>query len=157
MLPALFHSFRYPIEFALFLALIFFVPLFEVPKNLLFGAYVIAWVVNRHQAGWKAGCGGRWDAWDSLFFIWIASAYLLASFAGLHKNEWHAIGDLWRYRVGLAAQAAATESANGARSVQASQCRPGRDPVGLAADGSTSTRGSNCTRSDTSITAPRTS
>lgn len=97
MLPALFHSFRYPIEFALFLALIFFVPLFEVPKNLLFGAYVIAWVVNRHQAGWKASCGGRWDAWDSLFFIWIASAYLLASFAGLHKNEWHAIGDLWRY------------------------------------------------------------
>jgi len=64
---------------------------------LLFGAYVFAWVINRKQAGWKAGFGGRWDAWDSLFFIWIASAYLLASFAGLHKNEWHAIGDLWRY------------------------------------------------------------
>lgn len=97
MLSALFRSFRYPTEFALLLALIFFVPLFEVPKNLLLGVYVIVWVVNRHRAGWKANCGGRWDGWDTLFLVWIASAYLLASFAGLRKNEWHGIGDLWRY------------------------------------------------------------
>lgn len=97
MLSALFRSFRYPSEFTLLLALIFFIPLFEVPKNLLVGVYAITWAVNRHRAGWKANCGGRWDGWDTLFLAWIASAYVLASFAGLRKNEWHGIGDLWRY------------------------------------------------------------
>jgi O-antigen ligase len=97
MVPAPLRSFRHPTEFALLLALIFFVPLFEVPKNLLLGAYAIAWVAGRYRAGWRANCGGRWDGWDTLFLVWLASAYVLAAFAGLHKNEWHGIGDLWRY------------------------------------------------------------
>lgn len=97
MLPSYFRSFRYPNELALLLALVFFIPLFEVPKNLLLVAYLVAWVGNRWRAGWKANCGGAWDGWDTLFFIWLGSAYVLGAFAGLHKNEWHAIGDLWRY------------------------------------------------------------
>lgn len=97
MLPSLFRSFRYPNEFALLLALIFFIPLFEVPKNLLIAAFAFTWVYNRYRAGWSVNNGGRWDAWDTLFLAWIATAYLIAVFAGLRKNEWHAIGDLWRY------------------------------------------------------------
>jgi O-antigen ligase len=96
MPAAPFRFIRYPTEFALLQALIFFVPLFEAPKNLLIGVYAIAWLANRYRAGWTANCGGRWDAWDTMFLIWLGSAYILASFAGLHENEWRGIGDLWR-------------------------------------------------------------
>ena len=92
-----FRSSRFASEVAILLALIFFIPLFEAPKNLLLVAYAATWVYNRYRAGWSANCGGRWDGWDTLFFVWIASAYVLATFSGLHKNEWHGIGDLWRY------------------------------------------------------------
>ena len=97
MLSPHLRSFRHPAEFALLLAVIFFIPLFEVPKNLLLVAYAVAWIANRRRGDWKANCGGRWDAWDTLFLLWITSAYVVAMFAGLHKNEWHGIGDLWRY------------------------------------------------------------
>ncbi len=97
MLPASFNSFRYPREFALLLALIFFIPLFEVPKNLLLVAFAIVWASNRYRDGWSAHGGGRWDGWDTLFVVWIVSAYVVAAFAGLRKNEWHGVNDLWRY------------------------------------------------------------
>ena len=93
----LFRSFRYPAEFSLLLALIFFVPLFEVPKNILLCVYAIVWMINRYRAGWRDQCGGHWDGWDTLFLVWLASAYVLAAFAGLQRNEWRGIGDLWRY------------------------------------------------------------
>src|SRR5512144_3014640 len=82
MFSALSRNFRYPAEFALLLALIFFIPLFEVPKNILLGLYAIAWVTNRWVRDGEHG--GTWDGWDSLFALWIASAYLVAAFAGLH-------------------------------------------------------------------------
>ena len=53
MIPALFRSFRFPNEFALLLALVFFIPLFEVPKNLLLVAYAATWIGNRYRAGWR--------------------------------------------------------------------------------------------------------
>ena len=97
MLSTPLRSSRYPAELAVLLALIFFIPLFEVPKNLLLGAYAITWVANRYRAGWMATCGGRWDGWDTLFVAWIGGGYVIALFAGLHKNEWHAVNDIWRY------------------------------------------------------------
>lgn len=97
MLPSFFHTFRYPKEFALLLSLIFFIPLFEVPKNLLLVAFAMVWIGNRYRDGWNAHCGGRWDSWDTLFLVWLISAYVIAAFAGIRKNEWHGVNDLWRY------------------------------------------------------------
>lgn len=85
---------RYPLEIALLLALCFFLPLLEAPKNLLWVAYVLAWVVNRVRAGdW----GGRWDLWDTLIAAWIASGFVVAAFAGLDGQQWRGAGDLLRY------------------------------------------------------------
>lgn len=96
MFSTFLRNFRYPNEFALLLALILFVPLFEVPKNILLGLYAIVWFTNRwlREGG---DHGGRWDGWDSLFALWIASAYVAAAFAGLQKHEWQAISDVWKY------------------------------------------------------------
>ena len=88
---------RYPTEFALLLALVLFIPLFEVPKNILLGLYAIAWIRNRYLSGSRAEFGGRWDGWDWLFGAWIASAFIVATFSGLHKNEWQAVWDVWKY------------------------------------------------------------
>lgn len=91
------REWRFPVEFALLLALLFFLPLREAPKNLFWLAYVVTWLVNRIRSGeW----GGRWDGWDSLIVAWLASGYLAAAFAGIRTpeaNEWWAVNDLVRY------------------------------------------------------------
>lgn len=97
MLAAL-RQVRYPIETALLLALCFFLPLFEAPKNLAFLAYVVTWAVNRVRS---RDFGGRWDLWDTLIVLWIGSGYLAAAFAGLHANEWIGARDLHRYAMVL--------------------------------------------------------
>lgn len=85
---------RYPAEIGLLLALCFFLPLLEAPKNLLWLAYLVTWVVNRARSGdW----GGRWDLWDTLIAAWIASGFLVAAFAGLDGQQWRGAGDLLRY------------------------------------------------------------
>jgi O-antigen ligase len=81
-------------EAGLLLALCFFLPLFEAPKNILWLAYVATWLFNRVRS---RHFGGRWDAWDSLIALWIASAFLVAVFAGLHGAEWKGVTDLVRY------------------------------------------------------------
>ncbi|TAK87956.1 MAG: O-antigen ligase family protein [Betaproteobacteria bacterium] len=87
-------SCRYPAEIGLLLGLCFFLPLFEAPKNLLWVAYALAWVVNRVRSGdW----GGRWDLWDTLIAAWIASGFVVAAFAGLDGQQWRGAGDLVRY------------------------------------------------------------
>ena len=87
-------SSRYPVEVGLLLALCFFLPLFEAPKNLLWVAYVLTWVVNRLRSGdW----GGRWDLWDTLIAAWIASGFVVAAFAGLDGDQWRGAADLVRY------------------------------------------------------------
>jgi O-antigen ligase len=85
---------RYPVETGLLLALALFLPLFEAPKNLLWVAYAATWLANRLRA---RDFGGRWDGWDTLFALWIASGFAAAAFAGLHKSEWRGAGDLLRY------------------------------------------------------------
>lgn len=76
------------------LALAFVVPLFEVPKNLLWLAYGALWLYNRSRA---RDFGGRWDRWDTLIACWLASGFLAAVFAGLHDSEWRSTADLLRY------------------------------------------------------------
>ncbi len=85
---------RYPVETGLLVALCFFLPLLEAPKNLAWVAYVIVWLVNRVRA---RDFGGRWDLWDTLIALWIGSGYVVAAFAGLQGDEWRSAGDLLRY------------------------------------------------------------
>ena len=89
---------RYPLELTLLLALCFFLPLFEAPKNLAFLGYVVTWSVNRARS---RDFGGRWDLWDTLIVLWIGSGYLAAAFAGLQGNEWIGARDLHRYALVL--------------------------------------------------------
>ena len=91
--PAL-RALRYPTETGLLVGLCFFLPLLEAPKNLLWAAYVVTWLVNRVRA---RDFGGRWDAWDSLIALWIASGYAAAVFAGQSGDEWRGAHDLLRY------------------------------------------------------------
>src|SRR6266480_1127920 len=85
---------RYPVETALLLALCFVLPLVEATKSLLWIAYGVTWLVNRIRA---RDFGGRWDPWDTLIAVWIASGFVVAAFAGLHGSEWRGAGDLLRY------------------------------------------------------------
>ena len=94
MLPRIGLELRYPVEFFWLLALAFFLPLYEAPKNICWLAYVLTWIYNRARAReW----GGPWDRWDSLIALWIASAYLAAVFAGIHHDEWSEANDVARY------------------------------------------------------------
>lgn len=85
---------RYPVEVGLLLGLCFFLPLLEAPKNLLWLAYVAAWLVNRAR---QRDFGGRWDLWDTLIATWIASGFVVAAFAGVDGQQWRGAGDLARY------------------------------------------------------------
>ena len=88
---------RFRIEIALLLALCFFLPLLEAPKNLAWLAYAAAWLLNRIRA---RDFGGRWDAWDTLFALWIASGFVVAAAAQLGEirgEEWKGALDLLRY------------------------------------------------------------
>lgn len=85
---------REPIEFAWLLGLAFFLPLFEAPKNICWLGYVLTWLYNRVRGrDW----GGRWNGWDSLIALWIASGYIVAAFAGIHHDEWSGANDILRY------------------------------------------------------------
>lgn len=94
MLPRIGLELRYPVEFLWLLALAFFLPLYEAPKNICWLAYVLTWIYNRARAReW----GGPWDRWDGLIGVWILSAYLVAAFAGVHHDEWREANDVVRY------------------------------------------------------------
>ena len=81
-------------EFWILAGLLFTLPLFEAPKNILWVLYVLVWIGNRARS---RDFGGRWDVWDTLIAVWIASAALSAAFAGLHHKEWNGALDLLRY------------------------------------------------------------
>src|SRR5258708_4822022 len=81
-------------EQAALLGLAFFLPLYEAPKNVLWLVFVALWLVNRVRA---RDFGGRWDGWDTLIALWIASGFATAGFAGLRGDEWRAALDLVRY------------------------------------------------------------
>src|SRR3989304_3736444 len=85
---------RYPLETGLLVALAFFLPLLEAPKNYAWLAYAAVWLPNRIRA---REFGGSWDLWDTLIALWIASGYLVAALAGLEGSEWRGATDLLRY------------------------------------------------------------
>ncbi len=85
---------RYPIEFVFLALLVIFLPAFEAPKNIFWAAYVIAWMINRVKA---KDFGGKWQTWDTLIVLWIASGYIVAAFAGLKHEEWLGAHDILRY------------------------------------------------------------
>lgn len=88
---------RFKTELALLLALCFFLPLLEAPKNLAWLGYAAAWFVNRVRA---RDFGGRWDGWDTLFLLWIGSGFVVAvaaQFGGIRNGEWGGALDLLRY------------------------------------------------------------
>jgi len=82
------------LEITLLVALCFFLPLYEAPKSIAWVLYVAVWIFNRARA---RDFGGRWDLWDSLICIWIASGFVVAALAGLHDSEWRGALDLLRY------------------------------------------------------------
>lgn len=83
------------LEIGALLALCFFLPLYEAPKNIFWVLYALVWLVNRIRA---RDFGGRWDLWDSLIAAWIGSAVVAAVFAGFRGgDEWRGLGDLARY------------------------------------------------------------
>lgn len=91
------RDWRYPIEFALLLALVFFLPLREAPKNIFWLAYLATWCVNRFRG---QDFGGRLEGWDVLLGGLLVSGYLSAAFAGIQRgdgNEWLAVNDIVRY------------------------------------------------------------
>ncbi len=85
---------RYPVEAALLVALAFFLPLLEAPKNLAWLGFAAAWLWNWARA---RDFGGRWDLWDTLIACWIASAYVVAAFAPVAHQEWKGANDVLRY------------------------------------------------------------
>jgi len=85
---------RHPAEFGWLLALVFFLPLFEAPKNLCWLGYLITWLYHRYR---DKDWGGPWDRWDSLIALWIASGYVAAAFAGIRQDEWSGANDVLRY------------------------------------------------------------
>jgi O-antigen ligase len=91
------RNWRHPAEFALLLGLAFFLPLREAPKNLLWLAYVVVWVVNRARV---RDAGGAPDWWEGLIALMVAGGLAAAAFGGIHRgdgNEWRAVGDIVRY------------------------------------------------------------
>lgn len=94
MISRLLPASRRPYEFLFLLGLAFFLPLYEAPKNILWLAYVVAWLWNRwRDRDW----GGAWGGWDSLILAWIASGFVVAFFAGVHHSEWRGAADILRY------------------------------------------------------------
>jgi O-antigen ligase len=75
-------------------AFAFVLPQFEVPKNVLWLVYAALWLVNRSQT---RNFGGKWDAWDSLIFVWVGSGFVSAFYGGLHGSEWVSTLDVLRY------------------------------------------------------------
>lgn len=97
MVSKFWREWRHPVEFALLLALAFFLPLREAPKNLFWAAYLIVWLSNRMRS---RDFGGPFDRWDALFGALVVTGYLAAAFAGIRRgdgNEWQSVNDIVRY------------------------------------------------------------
>ncbi|HUQ25993.1 MAG TPA: hypothetical protein VM140_10000, partial [Burkholderiales bacterium] len=83
------------LEIGALVALCFFLPLYEAPKSIFCVLYLVVWIVNRVR---QRDFGGRWDAWDSVIAAWIASAFVVAPFAGIPGgDEWRGALDVLRY------------------------------------------------------------
>jgi len=86
------------IELGALIALAIFLPLYEAPKSIAWLVFVVAWLASRVRS---RDFGSRWDRWDSVIALWIASGFVVAAFAGLHRDEWRGALDPLRYGVVL--------------------------------------------------------
>lgn len=78
--------------------LLFFLPLFEAPKNVLWGAFVCLWLA-RAVSG-RAGWGGVWSHWRDLPFLLLpASVALACLLAAPFPANWDELNDVLRYSV----------------------------------------------------------
>ena len=94
MVSSLLRAERHPVEVFALLALAFVLPLVEAPKSFFLGLYAISWIAYRvRDRDW----GGRWDAWDTLFALWLGSGVAVAAFSGIKYQEWSGTSDLVRY------------------------------------------------------------
>jgi len=82
------------VEVGILVGFCLFLPIYEAPKSILWVLYALTWIVNRVR---ERDFGGRWDGWDTIFAVWIASGFAAAAFAGHHGDEWRATVDLVRY------------------------------------------------------------
>ena len=82
------------VELFLLVAFCVFLPIVESWKNITWLLYVLCWLANRAR---RRDWGGPWDGWDTLIFLWMASGFVVAAFAGLHGEEWRAALDIVRY------------------------------------------------------------
>ena len=58
----------FDIRFLFLLGLLFFLPSFEVPKNLFALLFVFSWAIHcKKNKYW----GGKWRVIDSIFLLWI--------------------------------------------------------------------------------------
>lgn len=97
MMSKFWRDWQRPIELSLLLLFVFFLPLREAPKNILWALYVLTWITNRVR---ERNFGGPWDRWDGLCVFWVIAGYLSALFAGIHRgdgNELLAVNDLVKY------------------------------------------------------------
>lgn len=76
--------------------LLFFLPLLEAPKNLLWLAFVLLWLGRAAFAG--AGWGGRWQ-WqrDLPFAALLGTATAACLLAAPFPSRWDQVGDVLRY------------------------------------------------------------
>lgn len=91
------REWRHPVEFALLLGVAIVLPLREAPKNLLWLAYVLTWLVARLRS---REFGGRTDAPELLLAGILITGTLSAAFGGITRgdgNEWRAAADILRY------------------------------------------------------------
>lgn len=66
------------------LAVVAFLPAFEVPKNIAVVLFLVFWLLNR----WRSGdWGGAWTGWDSVVLALIAGAYASAAFGALAPDK----------------------------------------------------------------------
>jgi O-antigen ligase len=86
---------RYPFEVFLLMFFAFTLPMFEGAKNILWAAYCITWLINRHRSGELSAT--RWDRWDAIIVGWVLTGYLSAVFAGLPGRALQGANDLLRY------------------------------------------------------------
>ncbi len=82
---------RFPVEIGILLVFCTALPLVEAPKGIALLVYIFVWIVNRVRTG---TIGRNWGVWDTLIILWVGSAYLAATFAGLGGDAFSKTGDV---------------------------------------------------------------
>lgn len=85
---------RHHTEYALYLILIFCLPLFEAPKNIAFALFAFVWLVNRFL---DKDLGGSWRLFDSAILFWWITTIAVNLVSYFHGTHFSGAWDLLRY------------------------------------------------------------